>query len=152
MGVGKSTVGPLLAKQLSCVFFDADIQIAQQAGMDINSIFAAEGEAGFRARERAVVTALLDRPPAVIALGGGVVLDLELRKLIRSRGLVITLTARIDTLSRRIDSSTRPLWNDKAEALLQSRALAYADADLMVPTDDLTPTAVVQTIASRLAL
>ena len=152
MGVGKSTIGPLLAKRLGRVFFDADLQIADRAGMDIRSIFAAEGEAGFRARERVAVTALLDQPPAVIALGGGAVLDSELRRLIRSRGMVITLTARLDTLSERIDSSSRPLWNDKVEALLRSRAPAYADADLMVSTDDLTPAAVVQTIAARLAL
>ena len=65
---GKTTVGRILAQRLRRPFIDTDEQIIQQAGMSIREIFLAEGEAGFRRRERMVIRVDLPEDRAVIAL------------------------------------------------------------------------------------
>jgi len=79
-GSGKSAVGRRLAARHGAPFVDVDQAIERAAGASIPEIFAAEGEAGFRARERAAIAAL--GPPGegrgitrVIAPGGGSVVD-----------------------------------------------------------------------------
>jgi shikimate kinase len=52
MGSGKSTIGRQLAAALCLDFQDSDHEIQRRTGVDIPTIFAFEGEAGFRARER----------------------------------------------------------------------------------------------------
>ncbi len=71
MGAGKTTVGELLAGQLGLPFTDADQVIEQRAGRPVRQIFAEDGEPAFRALEHQVITALLDGPELVLALGGG---------------------------------------------------------------------------------
>src|ERR1700683_4779598 len=75
MGSGKSTVGPLLARQLGWKFVDADDVIAAEAGATIPEIFAREGEAAFRERERAAIARLASEDALVLALGGGAIED-----------------------------------------------------------------------------
>ena len=53
MGAGKSTVGPLLARRLGWDFLDLDDDIEAAAGRPVPEIFAKDGEAAFRAAERA---------------------------------------------------------------------------------------------------
>lgn len=74
-GAGKSVTGRRVARLLRRRFVDLDAVIERAAAMPIAAIFAAEGEAGFRARERAATAGLATRAPAVIAPGGGWVLD-----------------------------------------------------------------------------
>jgi shikimate kinase len=71
-GSGKSTVGAIVARTLGRTFVDIDRLVEHQAGMKVRTIFQRDGEAAFRARERAaVVRALASPAPLVIALGGG---------------------------------------------------------------------------------
>ncbi|MDX2262940.1 MAG: shikimate kinase [Gemmatimonadales bacterium] len=70
-GAGKSTVGPLVAAELGAPWCDLDALIAAEAGQSIPAIWAAEGEAGFRRRERAAMQAALAEGPQVIAAGAG---------------------------------------------------------------------------------
>jgi shikimate kinase len=70
-GAGKSTVGPLVAAELGARWCDLDDAIVAEAGRTIPAIWAEEGEAGFRRRERAAMTAALAEGPQVIAAGGG---------------------------------------------------------------------------------
>ncbi|HKG56061.1 MAG TPA: shikimate kinase, partial [Candidatus Limnocylindrales bacterium] len=79
-GSGKSAVGRRLAQRHGAVYIDLDDAIEKAAAMSVAEIFAADGEEGFRARERAAVTELgdPDRDPSVrrvIATGGGAVVD-----------------------------------------------------------------------------
>lgn len=143
MGTGKSTVGPILAARLGRPFIDLDDAIEAAAGQAIPAIFAAVGEAGFRARERAVLSEVLAGPGAVIAviaLGGGAVVDPVNRAAVRGAGILITLTAEPETLLARLGHGEgRPLAQGDPLARLAQRQAAYADCDLVFPTDDGTP-------------
>lgn len=160
-GAGKSTVGPLLAARLGLDVVDLDRLVAARAGRSIPAIWADEGEVGFRHREGAALAAVCaDRSPRVVVLGGGALLRTEQRRAARNAGPVIALTARPETLAARLaDATDRPLLAGAADldarrarlaALLAERAAAYADVDLIVPTDDRSPEAVAAAIAARL--
>ena len=71
MGVGKSTVGLILAQRLGRFFFDTDQMVELRAGKSISEIFADEGEAHFRRLEHQCVRETSDRSDVVVALGGG---------------------------------------------------------------------------------
>ncbi len=110
MGAGKSTVGRTLAKRLNREFFDTDRVLMERTGVPIATIFEYEGEAGFRARERMVIGELVGHENAVIATGGGAVLDEGSRALMRESGTVIYLRAKLDDLWERTRRDTsRPL-------------------------------------------
>src|SRR4051794_10610429 len=104
-GVGKSTVGPLVAERLGVPFHDLDDLIVATDGRDIPTIFAADGEAGFRRLERAALASVLETDePLVIATGGGIVTDEGSRQLL-SRARCVYLRASVATLVARVASS-----------------------------------------------
>ena len=115
-GSGKSAVGRRLAARHEATFVDLDVEIEAAAGMTIPEIFEAEGEAGFRRRERQVVVALgaADTAPnlrRVISPGGGAILDPRNRwSLFRGR-VVAWLDVRPEVLAQRLRRSptVRPL-------------------------------------------
>ncbi len=115
-GSGKSAVGRRLAGRHGATFIDLDEVIEREAGATIPEIFAAEGEAGFRARERAAVAALgpADPSPAlvrVISTGGGAVLDPRNRWALYRGRVAVWLDARPEVLAQRLRRSpnVRPL-------------------------------------------
>ena len=75
MGSGKSTVGAMLARELGWPFIDLDQTIEAGQGMTIRKIFETEGELHFRWLEHAALRELVKSEPAVIALGGGTVVQ-----------------------------------------------------------------------------
>src|SRR6185369_11029470 len=101
-GSGKSTVAAPLAERLGWSWIDADAVIEQRAGCSIREIFAAEGEPGFRRRERDVLSELLRGDKLVIAAGGGAILSAETRADMRAAGPVVWLRASVETLAARI--------------------------------------------------
>lgn len=144
MGTGKSTVGALLAKKLGRKFIDSDEAIVEREGRNIPEIFAADGEEYFRRIEADVIRGLSELSGCIIATGGGVVLNPENIKALRKNGVVINLSASAETIYKRTSkSNTRPLINKKSlseiEALLSSRAAAYANNDFCISVDELTP-------------
>ena len=93
MGAGKSTIGRQLAKFLELPFIDIDNEIESVSGADIQWIFDKEGEEGFRLRESKVLRrSVKSNAEAIIATGGGIVLNEENRSLISSAGTVIYLS------------------------------------------------------------
>ncbi|WP_027079241.1 shikimate kinase [Luteimonas mephitis] len=141
MGSGKSSIGRRLAERFGLAFFDADREIEAQAGASIATIFECAGEAAFRARERVVLAALLANEGAVIATGGGAVLDPRTRQLLHQRGFVVHLHVDIpQQLARLARDRSRPLLaGDDREAVLRRladiRDPLYADvADLRFDT------------------
>ena len=129
-GSGKSTVGRLLATRLGLPFTDLDAVIVETDGRPIPQIFAEEGEAGFRAREKQALADMGARPRHVVALGGGALLNPECRALAEANGEVLCLACTLETLCRRIDNApgARPLAGNHAalEKLMANRAAHYA--------------------------
>ena len=110
MGAGKSSVGAALARRLHLRFCDSDELVARAAGRDIAAIFAAEGEAGFRAREAAIIVELAVREGIVCATGGGCVLLERNRRLLQDGNAVVWLRADLARRASRVgDGSERPL-------------------------------------------
>ncbi|HEX5367715.1 MAG TPA: shikimate kinase [Acidimicrobiales bacterium] len=119
-GVGKSTVGRRLGKELRRPFADVDEQVELRAGATVPDIFAGGGEAAFRALEAQVLADLLAvRAPLVLAGGGGVVGAAANRAaLARSAAYVVWLRASPAFLAGRVDPTHRPLLaGGAAEAL-----------------------------------
>ena len=157
MGTGKTAVGRELARRLGLRFVDLDHEIEREAGMRVTDIFARHGEADFRSRERAVIERMRADSGAVVATGGGAVVDVENRRRMRAAGSIVCLRADVATILERVGGGAgRPLLagtEDKAErvrALLEARAAAYADADHHVETSGRSIIAIVDEIASWL--
>ncbi|MBC1242060.1 shikimate kinase [Nostoc sp. 2RC] len=137
MGVGKTTVGRLLAKQLAYGFVDTDDVIAQAAGKSINQIFDEEGEAAFRQLESDVLSQVCAFTKLTIATGGGIVLRRENWSYLH-HGLIVWLDAPVEVIySRLADDTTRPLLQDsdpqeKLRSLLEQRQALYSQADLKI--------------------
>ena len=111
-GSGKTTLGRMAAQTLGREFVDVDQVIEAQAGMTIPEIFAKEGEAGFRARERSAIEGLCKTGGRVIAAGGGAPLDPANRRAFRRNGCVVYLDRDTAMLPRQ----GRPL-SERAESL-----------------------------------
>lgn len=133
MGVGKSTIGKILARRLKTSFVDCDHAIENRTGVTVNTIFEIEGEAGFRRRETCLLEELSENEAGVIATGGGVVTQDENRSLLKQVGGVIYLNASIDLLWSRLRyCKNRPLLqteNPRARlrALLKERDPLYRE-------------------------
>ena len=156
MGAGKSTIGRLLAAELSRDFFDSDHAIQARCGADIPWIFDVEGEQGFRQREVHMIDELTQRPSVVVATGGGAVLREENRRALRERGTVVYLLTTVDQqLRRTAKDRNRPLLQcDNREQVLndmfaQRDPLYRATSDITVRTDRRSPRAVVNEILRR---
>lgn len=152
MAVGKSTLGPELAAALGRPFVDLDARVALAAGCDLPTLFERDGEPGFRAWERAALGALLPEPPSVVALGGGTVLDPTVRSRVRAAGTLVTLSVAPDELRRRlVEGKGRPLAEGADPlARLAERTEAYAEADVQVALDGLTPQAATAAVLAAL--
>ncbi len=142
MGAGKSTIGRQIAARLNAPFYDSDKVLEQRTGVDVATVFAYEGEAGFRLREQRIIDELTLRKGIVLATGGGAILEPGNRQLLKSRGLIVYLHVSIETqLARTSHDRTRPLLNSEnrrqtLEILRQQREPLYQGlADITVDTD-----------------
>ena len=159
MGAGKTTVGRLLAKRLKRPFYDSDEQIERRCGVRIPVIFDIEGEAGFRARERAAVALACSVSEAVVATGGGTLVDPENRRRLLASGSLICLSATPEEILRRVrDVASRPLLATangdrlgRVEALLAERAAVYGLAAHQVDTTGLSVDEVVERVRALVA-
>ena len=143
MGVGKTTIGRHIAEILKMTFIDSDHEIEERTGVSIPWIFEYEGEAGFRKREHAMIDELTKHHNLILSTGGGVVLDIHNRKHLQSRGIVIYLSASIDSLlERTAHNQNRPLLQttnprERLETLLKQRHPLYtAIADTIIDTEN----------------
>jgi shikimate kinase len=150
MGVGKTTVGKLLARQKGIPFVDTDAVIEKKAGKSVAEIFASDGEPRFRELEREAIASLAtDGVARVVGLGGGAILDPVNQKIILSSGTLIWLRANPETILERVarEPGQRPLLEGLSEEeklarimkMLQSRQPAYGLAPVRVLTDGKNP-------------
>ena len=145
-GSGKSTVGPLVAARLGWEFVDLDAEIVREAGQSVSDIFAAEGESGFRERERRASDSLGGRGPLVLAPGGGWVLDPANLGRIGGVTRVVYLEVSPEVAATRMGGAAagRPLLAgtdlaQKLDELLRQRESRYQQANHTVSTNLLRP-------------
>lgn len=156
-GTGKSTCGRLLAERLGWLFLDTDEVVQERAGKSIRELFESGGEPLFRQLESEVVRQAARHANAVLATGGGAILDPENVTDLRRQGFVIHLSGHPLELWRRIQADVashaqRPplvrgttLGLEELERLLLSRSAAYSAArDVEVRVDDRTPEQVME--------
>ena len=147
---GKSTLGRALAAAWGLPFVDLDARIAATAGKPIPRIFAEEGEPAFRRLESEALTAVTQQPgDAVVALGGGALLDAANRRRAEARGQVLVLEAAPETLLARAEAAQgkRPLLAGDSPAararrlqeLLAAREAHYRSFPRRLSTDGVSP-------------
>lgn len=157
MGVGKSTVGVLVAERLGCVYRDTDDDIVAEQGRTIADIFVDEGEPVFRAVEKQAVHRALAEHDGVLALGGGSILDADTRALLAGHRVVYLSMDVEEAVQRTGLNAARPLlavnprrqWRE----LMEARRHLYTEvARAVVPTDGRTPEEVAQAVLDALEL
>ncbi len=129
-GAGKSVVGRELAGRLGVPFIDLDVEIERAAGRRVPEIFAEDGESAFRALEADALTRAGTQDPAVVACGGGVVLEPSNRITLRATGVTVFLDVPVEQLRRRVrPASDRPLIREEGdiERLLEQREPLYRE-------------------------
>ncbi|MBC9725656.1 shikimate kinase [Streptomyces sp. TRM68367] len=157
MGVGKSTVGRMLAERLGVGYRDTDEDIVTEQGRTIADIFVEEGEPAFRAIEKRAVQTALAEHDGILALGGGAVLDDDTRALLAGQR-VVYLSMDVEEAVRRTGLNVaRPLlavnprkqWRE----LMEARRHLYEEvATAVVATDGCTPEEVTQAALDSLEL
>ncbi|MDT9697644.1 shikimate kinase [Streptomyces sp. P17] len=157
MGVGKSTVGQLLAERLGVGYRDTDDDIVAEQGRTIAEIFVDEGEPAFRAIEKRAVHQALAEHDGVLALGGGAILDADTRALLAGQRVVYLSMDVEEAVKRTGLNAARPLlavnprkqWRELMEA---RRHLYEGIATAVVATDGRTPDEVTQVALDALEL
>lgn len=147
MASGKSSVGPRVAAQLGLTFIDLDRLIRAHDGRSIPDIFAEDGEAAFRERERTALRSTADPDGLVVALGGGALVADDNRAFAKEHGRIVYLKVDPGTILDRVaeEADQRPLLQDeqgtplppdrmraRIEQMLADRADAYTDAHATV--------------------
>lgn len=157
MGVGKSTIGRLLASALDMPFHDSDREIEFVTGADIPWIFDVEGEQGFRIREAKMIDTLTQRQGIILATGGGAILAPESRRNLHSRGVVVYLRASVaQQLERTGKDKNRPLLQTdnplaKIKELIKIREPLYREtAHITIDTSRRSPRSVCAEIVRQL--
>ncbi len=100
-GVGKSTVGVILAKVLGYQFLDADLLIQQQKGKLLKDIIAEVGTDGFIQVENRV-NASINCEKTIIATGGSVIYGQEAMEHLKEIGTVVYLEVPFSVLEKRL--------------------------------------------------
>ena len=155
MGCGKTAVGRVVSRVSGFEFLDTDQFIEEHVGMSIPRIFEQHGEETFRRYEREVVTRLAERKGAVIATGGGLLVDHANMDTMKQYAMVFCLWASPDSIWRRVkDQSHRPLLQtenprQRIDELMEERKPAYGRADMLVNTEYRSARDVAQLILSQ---
>ena len=155
-GAGKTTVGRLIAAELGVQFVDVDALIEERIGTPVATIFKDQGEAAFRAQERAFVADLVSgEAPMVIAPGGGwAVQDKALGSV---AGLALTVYLEVTPATAAVraqNGAVRPLlgpdpagWEESIGELYQERRRYYSACDVTVATGGLSAAKVARRVA-----
>jgi shikimate kinase len=143
-GSGKSTVAALLAERLGLASRDTDDDVTRTAGQSIADIFLEHGEEAFRELESQAVRAALEEHEGVLAVGGGAVLDAEVRELLKGHPVVFLDVSITDAAPRIGFNRDRPLLLGNVRGqwvqLMEARRPFYDQvASVRVDTDRKTP-------------
>ena len=152
MGVGKSTIGRLLARKLKAKFIDIDKVIEKNEAKSIKKIFEDSGEKYFRKLEEKITFKILKKKKVVIALGGGAFMNNGIREKILRSCISVWLKVNLTLLIKRYrKNNRRPLLNRKkldldVKKIYQSRKKIYSLANFKVDCDNMSKTQIVDKI------
>ena len=152
MGVGKSTIGRLIAKRLKTKFIDVDKIIEKNEKKTIKRIFEDNGEKYFRKLEEKTTLKILKNNRSVIALGGGAFINKEIRQKVLTSCLSVWLKVDLDKLIKRYNKNDRrPLLSKKklntdVKRIYQSRKKIYSLANFKINCDNIDKIKIVQKI------
>ncbi len=158
-GAGKSTVGPILARELSLPFIEMDARIQEASGLPLDQIFELHGERYYRRIELDTLRRVLEGGrAAVLAAAGGVVNEPATWDLLLERCFVVWLKARPEDHWGRViaQGDRRPMGDnphamEELRSMLAARERLYRRAHLTVDTSVRTPAEAAEAIASELA-
>ena len=152
MGVGKTTLGKIVAKKVGLQFIDTDSNIEENCSMKISEIFKRKGEKFFRLEENKEVLKSLKESNSVIALGGGAFIDKTIRNKVLKSAISIWLDADLKDLNERIKrNNKRPLLNEennqkKINKLYDVRKNIYKLANHKINCDNLSKESIAKKI------
>jgi len=159
MGCGKSTIGRALASALNFTFIDLDTFLEKRYFRSIPQIFAEEGEAGFRLKERKILEEVSAFDDVIVATGGGVPCFFDNMDLMNKTGFCVFLDVDTDSLVNRLihAKTERPLIKEKSpeelhvfiEGLLAKRRPFYEKAEYILKGSEITPELVVELFESK---
>ena len=138
MGVGKSTIGRILAKKLKFTFIDIDKLIELKEGCSINVIFKNKGENYFRRLENNITLQELKKTNSVISLGGGAFLNKSIRQSVKKLSVSFWLDIATDLLIKRLEKAKkRPLLykknlKDTVKKIYLDRKKTYNEAEFKI--------------------
>jgi shikimate kinase len=154
-GVGKSTVGVLLAKALGRYFLDTDVFIQAAVGRSLQSIIDSEGLAAFCRIEEDYATCI-DLTNAVIATGGSVVYSEKAMHSLADRGVIVHLDLPVERIEQRLANlPTRGVVMEKGQTIrslyAQREPLYRQYAQITIDCVDKTHEQIVAEIARLLS-
>ena len=152
-GSGKTTVGSEVAGRLGVPFTDLDAEIERDAKRSVGELFADQGEAAFRALEARALLDASRHDPAVVACGGGVVLEPANRITLRNTGVCVFIDVPLEQLRARVrPAADRPLIraDGDLERLLAEREPLYREFAAHVVDGSGTPDGVADAIVEEL--
>jgi shikimate kinase len=144
MGVGKTTLGKIVAKKMDLKFIDTDTIIEKKCSMKISEIFKKKGEKFFRDEEEKEVLKSLKEIDSVLALGGGAFINKNIRDAVLKKTVSIWLDVDLKDLKKRIKwNNKRPLLNiqnrqKKISELYEKRKNVYKLANHKINCNDLS--------------
>jgi shikimate kinase len=138
MGVGKSTIGKMLAKKLNLKFIDVDKYIEKKEKKKIDEIFKAKGENYFREIEEKITLEMIKKNDLIIALGGGAFVNTSIRSEIKKICVSFWLDLSLKLILPRLKNiKKRPLLNqgnlkETINKIYESRKKIYNESDFKI--------------------
>ncbi|PKR86456.1 shikimate kinase [Heyndrickxia camelliae] len=156
MGVGKTTIGSLVAKKLYRDFIDIDQEIEKEFDMPTTEIFKTFGEKVFREKEKNIIDFYSKQKLKIISVGGGAFLQEEIQKICLSNCIVFFLDLSWESWKERINLiiDSRPVLQgkslDEIKELFYTRQQYYMNHHSKVETDNLDIESVADNIVDAL--
>ncbi len=143
MGVGKSTVGKILAQKTGKEFIDTDEEIEKIYKLSIPDIFEKLGEEKFREFETEVIKNVSQKDGCVISCGGGVAKSEINMNFLKQNGKVVNLCASADKIIENIGNDVnRPLIFGKSKQeiinLMEEREKFYKNCHIRIDVTNLS--------------